>query len=368
MDELVFKYLQGALSEEEQRTLDSWLAESPANRARFDEWTDAQRMNEKMRRMAAIDREKGWRRMVEEGTIQPVRRMRRWHWAAAASIMLILTVGAYFWTTNPDNKPSPLTDIPAGKSGAILTLADGAQVSLDTIQNGVVALQGGVKARVVNGTLMYEGTSGQMAYNTMTTPKGRQFQLTLPDGTQVWLNSASSIRYPTVFNGDERNVTITGEAYFEVAPLVKKPFRVDIAGKAMVEVLGTHFNINAYTNESSINTTLLEGRVKVNNVILKPAQQARISNGVVKVMDDVNIDHVIAWKNGFFNFEDQSFREILRQLERWYDVEVVLEKGVPDVSFGGSMSRDVSLSGVLKYFEKEHIHYKLEGRKLTILP
>lgn len=300
------------------------------------------------------------------------------HWWAAASIILLLCAGIYFWTANKRNPASPAVvlnsaDIQPGKEGAVLMLADGSQVLLDTIQHGVVALQGGVVARVINGTLLYEGNGDHVLYNTMTTPKGRQFQLTLPDGTRVWLNSTSSIRYPTTFTGQERRVEITGEAYFDVAKNTVMPFRVDVRGKALVEVLGTRFNVNAYFNENSINTTLLEGRVKVSRAgspaaILQPGQQARIGDESGITVDNVNVDNAIAWKEGIFTFNGLSFAAITRQLERWYDIEVIFQDHVPTVELVGEMSKDVPLSGVLKYFDHLGIDYRLEGKRLIILP
>lgn len=254
------------------------------------------------------------------------------------------------------------------------------------------------------GGIAYDATAaatGKVAYNTMTTPKGRQFQVTLPDGTKVWLNAASSIRYPTVFNDEERKVEVMGEVYFEVARAIssngeKKPFIVDVLPSTgrdgiqtgtRLEVLGTHFNVNAYNNEVTINTTLLEGSVRVSQsmtaqpaVTLKPGQQAQVYNygGVVpipenrgkvmKVINDADINKIMAWKNGLFNFEGASFAEVMGQLERWYDVEIVYEKTVPDIEFEGKMTRDVPLHDLLKMLERSDIHFRIEGRKLIVLP
>lgn len=301
--------------------------------------------------------------------------MRRW-WAAA-SIIVLLSAGAYFWFSEIRHSTPDIiqaADVQPGHEGAILALADGSHVSLDTFQQGVVALQGGAVAKVANGTLLYEGNGEQIVYNTMITPKGRQFQLVLPDGTKVWLNAASSIRYPTAFTGKQRLVEITGEAYLEVTKNAKMPFRVSLHNKAAIEVLGTNFNVNAYSNEASINTTLLEGAVRVTSgthpaVILKPGQQARVTNtSSIKVIADIDVAKVTAWKDGYFNFTGLTFEEVVRQLERWYDIEVVFEKGVPQKRFGGKMTKDVPLSAVMKYLEGIGIHYQLKGKKLIILP
>lgn len=293
--------------------------------------------------------------------------LRRW-WVAASAILLLGAAIAYLRT---GTAPSPHTvDIQPGREGAILTLADGSQVSLDTIRNGVVALQGGVQVKVTSGVLQYEGTGSQAVYNTMKTPKGRMFQLTLPDGTRAWLNSVSSIRYPTVFTGTTRDVSITGEVYFEVAKHAQQPFRVNVRDKAEVKVLGTHFNINAYEDEDHVSATLLEGSVQVASagqaVILKPGQQAVLKNDIK--VETADIDKVMAWKNGLLNFDGLSFEAAMRLLERWYDIDVVFEKGVPKKKLAGEMTKDIPLKGVLKYLEEIGIQYRQEGRKLIILP
>lgn len=335
-------------------------------------------------------------------SIRRVRVLRKWGWAAA-SIILVLGMGAYFWATNRQSPAIIVTsaDIAPGKNGAILTLANGSQVVLDSLENGVIALQNGTKVLLQDGTLAYDpsgSAAGGIVYNTMTTPKGRQFQVTLPDGTKAWLNAASSIRYPTVFAGKERKIDVTGEVYLEVAKNAALPFRINVNDRTEIEVLGTHFNVNAYEDEASIHTTLLEGSIRVlvgqkmlpgNNLssktvssILKPGQQAVVviagkagenapqpsSSPAIKVINNADIGKVMAWKNGLFNFEGASLEQVMRQLERWYDIEVVFEKNAsPDMEFEGEMSRGVSLNGLLKMLERLGVSCKLEGRKLTIL-
>ncbi|HVK50012.1 MAG TPA: FecR domain-containing protein, partial [Pseudobacter sp.] len=266
--------------------------------------------------------------------------------------------------------------IQPGKEGAVLTLADGSQVSLDSVKNGVIAMQYGVTARVINGALVYEGSGSQLQYNTMSTPKGRQYQLTLPDGTKVWLNAASSVKYPTVFTGNERNVSISGEVYFEVAKKSSQPFRVAVDRKLTIDVLGTSFNVNAYPDETTLYTTLIDGAVRVtgskagNSQVLKPAQQAVLANGEsISVNNNVDTDKVLAWKNGVFNFEGASLADVMKQIERWYDIEVVYEKGIPDIKFWGKITKDVPLSGMLIALEKTKVHFKMENnRTLVVLP
>jgi ferric-dicitrate binding protein FerR (iron transport regulator) len=330
-------------------------------------------------------------------TVNRVHFMRRWGWAAA-SIILLLSIGAYFWTRSAKENTftRPLANsshIAPGKNGAVLTLDDGSKVVLDSLGNGIVADQAGTQVVLQDGKLAYKplalaAEGRELTYNTMTTPKGRQFQLTLPDGTAVWLNAGSSIRYPTLFTGKERQVAITGEAYFEVAHHANRPFKVSVNGKAAVEVLGTHFNINAYDNEAAINTTLLEGSVKVSVAdsgllstdfrLLKPGQQAQITNSkktmsskvppTIKVIDHADIDKIMAWKNGLFNFEGASLAEVMRQVERWYDIEIAYEKNIPDITFEGKMTKDVPLKDLLVMLERSDIHFRIDNRKLIVLP
>jgi transmembrane sensor len=305
-------------------------------------------------------------------------------WRAAAIFVVLLGMGLYmFRATKPGGTDTslvhtaPVKPIEAGKEGAVLTLIDGTVVVLDSLGNGLVTTQNGTQVMLKNGQLVYDADNtdpAHVGYNTMSTPKGRQFQMVLPDGSKVWLNAASSIHYPTMFIGDERLVEITGEAYFEVAHNAAKPFKVKVNNATTIEVLGTHFNINAYSNEETVNTTLLEGAVRVlgtkGKTVLAPGQQARTSgDGNSRVVNSVNTDKVVAWKNGVFDFEDASLEEVMRQLERWYDIEVVYEKNIPKLEFFGKMGKDLSLDIVLRGLEKSNVHFRVEAnRKLVVLP
>ena len=330
---------------------------------------------------------------VQTPVVHRVHFMRRWGWAAA-SILVVLGMGAYFWLQNgsmqqqqqPAN-PAVAMDIAPGRNGAVLTLADGSKVQLDSMASGTITMEAGTRIQLENGKITYNkgANATDIRYNTMTTPNGRQFTVVLPDGTKVWMNAASSLRYPTVFTGTERRVEITGEAYFEVAKNAAMPFRAVVNKSTEVEVLGTAFNINSYGDEKEIRATLVEGAVKVitdnyaeNNIssrILKPGQQARISRaetnrGMLTVTDNVDIGKVIAWKNGLFNFNGVKLEDAMKQLARWYDIEVVYEKGIPDIKpFYGEISRDVSLAGLLKGLDGAGVHFRIEeGRKLVINP
>lgn len=318
----------------------------------------------------------------------PVQKIKRfaWRYWAAASILLIAFTGIIYISqknkTTTTKEKDTIVQVLPGKEGAILTLADGSQVLLDTINNGTVALQGGVEARVVNGSLIYQGKGNEIVYNTMTTPKGRNFHLTLPDKTEVWMNAASSIRFPTSFTGNERRVEVTGEVYFEVAKQAHLPFRVEMNKRMEVEVLGTNFNVYAYNNEAAINTTLLKGAVKVsamseqekrNAVLLKPGQQARLNGSgnnageeKIELISNIDPEIVMAWRNGIFNFDKAGLPEVMRQLERWYDIEVKFDNFTSAERFTGRMYRDLPLADLLTQFEKTGAKFTIKGRTVTV--
>ena len=293
-------------------------------------------------------------------------------WWAAASVVVVLATGTYLWNrpATPGKAITKVTVLP-GKEGAVLTLADGSQVSIDSAHAGIIAKQGGASAKLINGALVYEADGQEIVFNKMTTPKGRQFKLTLPDGSMVWLNAESSIRYPTLFAGNERAVDITGEVYLQVMPNATMPFRVRAGNRTTIEVLGTEFNINAYQNEPAIKTTLISGAVRVKEnsqeITLQPGQQVSQTDGQLRLIQHVNTGQVVAWKNGFFNFEGVPLAELMHQLERWYDITVEYENGIPDITFGGKMSRQESLESLLKGLEESGVHFRLEGRKVIVM-
>ena len=299
-------------------------------------------------------------------------------WSYAAAAVLLFFVAGYFLSTKPKKQP-PIAeqlvkkDIPAGRQGAILTLSNGRQIVLDSAANGVLTRDAGVQVIRKGGELSYGGNADEVLYNRVVTPRGRKWQLTLSDGTKVWLNAASSVRYPISFVGKDRTVEVSGETYFEVAPDKNRPFRINITGKGNIEVLGTRLDINAYDDEDAIRTTLLEGRVKViggrNSSLLNPGQQAVLDNvtGDIKIINDANIDEVMAWKNGRFIFGDMDLKTIMRQLTRWYDVDVVYEGKVPEIRVGGIIHNDVYLSTVMEFLGENNVHYKIEGNKIIIM-
>jgi len=389
---LIGKYLDNSLNAEEERALTEWINASEDNRRLFAELNDPQQLVASLQQFYAYNSNRIASRISEQvpefdrPAAAPVHRVhfiRRWGWAAAVALLL---AGSAYFLVNKKDTPAPMAakaaEITPGMQGAILTLADGRQVVLDSMASGVVAQQGGTSVVLSNGKLQYD-PSGEAAtgiqYNKMTTPKGRQFEVTLPDGTKVWLNAASSIRYPTAFTGNERKVEVYGEACFEVAKDAGKPFLVNVNNKASIEVLGTLFNVNAYENEKTINTTLLNGSIKVAthpaSIVLKPGQQAQISTtsgankpeGKIEVINHPDMEKIMAWKNGLFNFEGAGIEEVMRQLERWYNIDVVYENGIPDIQFIGEMSRQISLSDLLEILRRTEVDFRVEGRKLIVL-
>ncbi|MGN6508052.1 MAG: FecR family protein [Chitinophaga sp.] len=381
---LMDRYFQGACTEAERRELAQYINteqdESLLKEALDDTWERFQPESPMPEAMS------GRIQAALRNAAAPVVPMKARWWrmsAAAAAVLLLLAAGA-FWLSRQRVREQPqqaqvLTApmqlaVPGGNK-AVLTLGDGTVIALDSSGNGVLAQQGNVKVvKLANGQLAYEPlgqASDEILFNTMRTPRGGEYRRTLPDGSRVWLNAASSITYPTAFRGGTREVAITGEAYFEVAKQAGMPFRVK-TGEMVVEVLGTHFNVNAYTEEKTIKTTLLEGAVKVRaggrEALLKPRQQAGLrEDGLLSVKDDVNVEEVVAWKNGFFQFHDADMQAVMRQLEKWYDVKAIYEGEVPERSFGGAIQRSLPLEEVLKILGQNGVRFRLEGRNIYVM-
>lgn len=277
----------------------------------------------------------------------------------AAAIILMGVIGVYWWSENQVNTPKIskvlIEDFAPGGNRALLTLADGRQIELTDAKNGVLADQ--------NGTLIKKKNEGEISYevldqptaltNTVTTPRGGQYRLKLSDGTLVWLNAESSISYPTVFNTQERSVKIIGEAYLEVAHNPSKPFKVH-TGTQIIEVLGTHFNVSAYQDEKHITTTLLEGSVRISgngfSKVLKPGQGAIFSANNLLVKE-VDISESTAWKDGYFQFVDADIQTVMRQLARWYNIEIVFNGPISQETFTGRISRNRPISQALKMIQ-----------------
>ena len=323
-------------------------------------------------------------------------RMNFRRWMVAAAAVLVLTMG-YFsrfrnqdpLTTGMTTDAAPLTVKPKTaiaavntiRDKAVLKLADGSVIGLDTIAKGTIATQGDVK--IIKGEegelLYYPGSQKASAesYNTIVTPKGGKYCVVLPDGTKVWLNAASSLRFPTGLEQGEREVVLTGEAYFEVTKNGRYPFHVK-AGNISVEVLGTKFNVNAYREEGRIATTLVQGKIRVlksgdghssQGILLKPGIQATLAdNGTLTLDQDPNMEEVLAWKNGNFNFVNTPVPEILREISRWYDLEIVYEGSPPDKRLTGTFSRNVGLDQLTNMLQYAGINMHIEKKRLLILP
>jgi transmembrane sensor len=328
------------------------------------------------------------------GESAPVRSMFPWRSVAvAASIILMLGIGSYLLFFNKRSKPAEVAntnvtnDIKAPETNrAMITLANGKKILLDSLTSGTLAIQGNVNvSKTTDGQIIYNGSSTEEVFNTLYNPRGSKVvPLTLSDGTKVWLNNESSIRYPVAFAGNERKVEITGEAYFEVATLrlpakgghalsgQKMPFKVKINNSTEVEVLGTHFNINAFADEASINTTLLEGsvRVIVNKKVqlLSPGQQAQVNANAIRLIKDADVAQAVAWKNGLFSFTDANLPTVMRQLARWYGLDVQYEGAIPEREFNGKIGKTLTLDQALRVLAKTNVKYRIEsGNKITII-
>jgi ferric-dicitrate binding protein FerR (iron transport regulator) len=383
--DLIVKYLRQTITPDEQQELDQWLATKPEYAALFSDITNEQILKQELTIAGSVSAEEAWKRLSEKiatpapAVVVPIKKgIRKWWMAAAAVFAAVLLITIYQLLPGSSGGKQKVSEdlasnIQPGGDRALLRLADGSVIVLDSAANGNLADQGAVKVIKLDGKLTYLGNepgTGEPTYNTITTPRGGQYQLVLSDGSVVWLNAASSLRFPVVFTGNERRVEITGEAYFEVAKNAKQPFKVAVAGRGEVEVLGTHFNINAYADEATINTTLLEGSVKVTAkgatpVQLKPGQQAQMGSSV-SVINNVDTEEVIAWKTGWFSFDRTDIATIMRQVSRWYNVDVVFDGQPGKRTFSGVVSRSNSMAEVLKIMEKAGVRFHIEGKKVTV--
>ncbi|NLR82545.1 FecR family protein [Chitinophaga eiseniae] len=302
-------------------------------------------------------------------------------WRVAAAVVLLLGAGiTYYVSTSKPKNSTAAKALPIAPGGdkATLTLSDGSVVNLDTTGSGWATIQGSSKVQKTGkGEIIYQHggpVAEAVSNNVLRTPRGGQFKIKLPDGTDAWLNASSSISYPTAFAGKERAVTVTGEVYFEVAPNAHQPFSVKVNNMEIL-VLGTHFNVNAYPDESTMNTTLLEGAVLVRAGSqykqLDPGQQARVMPGKEEIVfvKKADVNNVMAWKNGYFSFDDADIPTVMRQLSRWYNIEVSYAGKIPEERFTGEIGRSLTQEQLLKILAQAKIQFKVEeGRKLIIYP
>ena len=367
---LLKKFDQGKASKDEIKLLERWYIEESKVQNNDPEPVDYSRIQSEM-----------W------NNIQRLKQLKtRLLWprvAAAASVIICLSIGSYFFLNRQKSEQLAVekaVQLSPGGNKAILTLANGETIALSTAKNGKLIQQGSVAiTKVADGRIVYhtdlnsdtkENVLKNTTYNTVTTPRAGQYNLTLADGTKVWLNAASSIKYPTAFVGSDRQVELTGEAYFEVAHNRLKPFRVKSHGQT-VEVLGTHFNISAYADESAVRTDLLEGSVKVltraKTALLKPGQEAVFTalNSTISVKE-ADTGMSIAWKNGIFSFKKAELPAVMRQIARWYDLDVIYEGPVPSTAITGTVDRNVNASQFFQILKDLDIHFRITGNKITI--
>ena len=376
--ELLEKYRTGNCTPEEILLLQKWFHH--LHEDELSELTEAdlrKAQNELRQKMTSLTRKSSvailWPRII-----------------IAAAILIVISIGTFFYRNYIDESNTKhaisgvKNDISPGGNIAFLTLADGRKISLTDAKNGQLAEQSGIKInKTADGQLEYtisnsDNSSQSISYNTIETPAGGQYQINLPDGSKVWLNSASSLRYPVRFIGKERRVEISGEAYFEVAHNSRMPFKVANASQT-VEVLGAHFNIMAYPDETSTKTTLLQGSVKIikenKSIIISPGQQTRVKDGNIDVVN-VDVNEATAWKDGYFMFKSEDIQSIMRQISRWYNLEVTYQGNFPEKVFGGKISRSRNVSEVLEILESTgSIHFKIipgdsfgRERRIIVMP
>ncbi|AWO00564.1 iron dicitrate transport regulator FecR [Chitinophaga alhagiae] len=378
---LLAQYQRGAATPGEEEELMALLAE-PSNRQAAEAWIDQVLAGEDTGQHMPPEHaghileaifQTGEQQRYPTATRRIPRAVR---WVAAAAIAGIAALGTYLLVKQdvPRKTTAAYTaDIPPGKSQAVLVLADGGTVTLDSAGSRTLQ-QGNAAVMQANGQLQYtaqDGAEDRPAYNELKTPRGGHFRLQLSDGTTVWMNAGSSLKYPTAFSGNERVVELSGEAYFEVAKNAASPFQV-MAGGIKILVLGTHFNIKAYTDEQTVSTTLLQGAVKVTgrkgSSTLRPGEQAQVDADGALSVTRVNTTDVMAWKNGLFVFKTANVQTVMRELSRWYDIDVVYEGEPTAREFSGKISRNYTLQEVLSVLEASKVHFRLDGKKLTVLP
>ncbi|HTN05337.1 FecR family protein [Agriterribacter sp.] len=385
--DLILKRLRETLTPVEEQALEAWMAESDRNRAIVEEITDPQQLAESFAKLDSLHSDQVWERVRLISTnpqtkSHPLYRRLRTLTGYAAAALLLIAAGIYFHgqhvkrvLTVRSEVKLPI-DVPAPSANrSVITLSDGRSIYIDSAKAGVVAIQGNVHIRKnSDGSIEYidNGYDGHLQYNTLTVPRGSQVaSIILSDGSKVVVNVGSTMRYPISFLRRERGIEIVGEAYIEVVKDAHRRFIV--AGGGMItEVLGTHFNVNTYPDETDVKVTLLEGSVKVSGGIeqkvIKPGEQAVYGQGMIQVHTGVDVNQVIAWKNGFFDFQDKHLPEVMRQLSRWYDLQVVYNGKVPDIEFFGQMGRNLKLSDVLNVLRDAGLHFRMEeGRRLIVL-
>ena len=375
------KYNKGTASPEEIAYIEKWYEDLGDDSFEF---INQQQRNELKTELYTSLKEQIHTSQESSYSTPKVRRFKFPVWWAAAVLALIATVGLYYEFKSADQKivvnhtrKTLNGDVLPGGNRAILKLADGTEIILDSANTGMLAERGFSSVRKSkDGQVVFEtnqqtqvASQTKPLINTLSTPRGGQYQIILPDGTKVWLNAASVLRFPNVFTGKQRVVELEGEAYFEVAKNTKMPFNV-LVNNMKVEVLGTHFNIMAYADESSTNTTLLEGLVRIvkgnESKMIVPGEQALVNGSIL--VAKVNVQDAIAWKNGLTSFNNADIKSIMRQVERWYNVDVTFKGTFPPRTFTGEISRDANLSELFKILQLSNINFKIEGENVIVTP
>jgi len=384
---LLKAHLEGTLDPDDQQSLQQWVEASEDRRLFWEELNDPEKVMSLLQQMDGYDGTAIWQKISEGRQLAApvVHILPLWRRYGGVAVILLLLAGAGWFMLHRHPAPTAapavatLHDIPApANNRATITLGSGQQVYLDSTANGSLAEQGNMRVmKLADGQVAYKAGADvthdhAVLYNTLTNPRGsRIVSIILADGTKVWLNAESTLRYPAAFVGQERRVEITGEAYFEVAGHPSQPFIVR-KDELEVRVLGTHFNVNAYDNEQDLRVTLLEGRVSVKagdeEAVLRPGEQALVSN-TIRVSKDADLVAVMAWKNGLFSFNDADLTAVMRQLSRWYDVDVRYEGTIPPRKFDGKMRTSLTLSQVLNILTRYQVHYTIDNRhQITIRP
>ncbi len=384
---LIAGYIRKTLTESEHDELDKWVEASDDNMLLFEELTDEKNIEANLDWMDKVRTEKMLEETKAKIQFNPQRKIKiinsKWLYTAAASVILLV---AGFWiykistqekNTTPQVTVALKADIQPGRNNAILTLSDGSIIDLNKAGNGLLKNDNGTSInKSTDGEIVYMNSSSAnknaITYNVLSTPKGGHYKIQLPEGSLVWLNAASSLKYPTTFSGTERSVMLQGEGYFEIAKNKNKPFKVKMEDGSEVKVLGTHFNVMAYQNENAKEVTLLEGSIEIeggNDIVkLKPGQQGRINFKKIKVINSVDTQEITGWKNGEFIFQDADVKTIMRQIERWYDVEIKYQADITQ-HFNVTISRNVPVSRLLHILEEtDKIHFKIENKTIYVLP
>jgi transmembrane sensor len=379
---LIAGFIRNSLTEAEKDELDDWVVANMDNQRIFEKLTNKKNIDAWIKERQGIDTVTALERIKTKISFGPPRKKPIvapvWIYAAAASVLLgLMFLILYLSKTNipkpPDIVITKPADINPGMDKAILTLSDGTKIKLDTVKNGNLVSQGNTNiTKNDSGGLAYQlirpSTLPQVElFNELTVPAGGQYNVVLPDGTKVWLNASSSLKYPTVFGGAKRQVELTGEGYFEVAKDPMFPFEVSVNGST-VQVLGTHFNINAYTDEPVTNITLAQGSIKLNNLmLLKPGENAAVSKNGNMLKGGADIEMVFAWKNGQFVFKDTPIDVLMRQVARWYNANIIYDATIPK-HFNATIPRATPVSKLLHILEvTNEVHFKIEGNQITVM-